>query len=310
MNPFQETTPAASSRSEEIKEAPPGLADAPARERAASQVVVAVLVNHTITCRDMPVSSVRVYRRDVATTKTLPPGVIRSKCGRAGADHEGGEITEFSERSLYRLLHVVKNCDVDFFSMITLTYPAEFPTNGWEVKRNFNAFRKRLLRRFPGIRGVWFLEFQKRVAPNFHILVLLRMNEHGVIFERSRIWCKEGPKSYKTVVALEEMISDWWFMIVGSKNEKHLAAGCSWEVIENSDGALRYAAAHASKPYQKIVPKEFVEVGRFWGVIGCVEVPIAKTFRADSAEILARLNYHAISSQGRKKITLGLGRKV
>ncbi|MFA7346054.1 MAG: hypothetical protein WC003_17280 [Terrimicrobiaceae bacterium] len=185
--------------------------------------------------------------------------------------------------------------------MITLTYPAEFPTNGREVKRNFNFFRKRLLRRFPGIRGVWFLEFQKRGAPHFHILVSIKMNEHGEIHERTRRRGKQGPKSYKTVVTLEAMISEWWFTIVGSKDKKHLAAGCSWEMIENSDGALRYAAAHASKPNQKIVPKTFVEVGRFWGVIGKVEVPVVKTFIGDSAEVLARVGHHGISSKGRLK---------
>ena len=301
MNPLQENNPVPAPKNEEIQEPPPGEADAPACGSAAPPAVVCMLVNHTISCRDMPVSSVMVYRRDVATSKALPPGVIPSRYGRAGADHEGGEITEFSERSRYRLLHVVKNCDVDFYSMITLTYPAEFPTNGRDVKRNFNAFRKRLLRRFHGIRGVWFLEFQKRGAPHFHILVSLKMNEHGAIFERSRIWRKKGPKSYKTVVALEEMISAWWFTIVGSEDEKHLVAGCSWEVIENSDGALRYAAAHASKPHQKIVPKEFVEVGRFWGVIGSVRVPVVKTFRADTAEVLARISHHAISNKGRIK---------
>lgn len=301
MNALQENNPDPAPRNEDAKEPPTGLADAPACGRAASPAAVAGLVNHTITCRDMPVSAVKVFRRDVSTVKTLPAGVVPSKYGRAGVDSEGGKITEFSERSRYRLLHTVKNCAVDFFSMITLTYPAEFPTSGRKVKRNFNAIRKRLLRRFPGILGVWFLEFQKRGAPHFHILVTLKLSEHGTIQERTRMRRNQGPKKYKTVLALEEMLSAWWFSIVDSQDPKHLAAGCAWEEIENSDGALRYAAAHASKPHQKRVPEEFVEVGRFWGVIGKVKIPLLKIFPADTAEVFSRVGVDALSNKGRLK---------
>ncbi len=302
MNSFLENEPVKAPSNEEAQETTATeLADAPACGRAACPAAVAGLVNHTILCRDMPVSAVQVFRRDVKTLRALPQEVIPSRYGRSGADKEGGVITEFSERSRYRLLHAVKNCSADFSSMITLTYPAEFPTNGRKVKRNFNAFRKRLLRRFPGILGVWFLEFQKRGAPHFHILVSLKLSEHGEIQERTRMRRKQGPKKYMTVLPLEVMISAWWFAIVGSQDPKHLAAGCAWEEIENTDGAIRYAAAHASKPHQKRVPKEFVEVGRFWGVIGKVKVPMLKTFNADTAEVFTRVGVDALSNKGRVK---------
>lgn len=302
MNPPAETNHVPAPRNEGVQEATAtGQADAPACGRAATPAAVAGLVNHTILCRDMPVSAVQVFRRDVKTLRVLPEEVIPSRHGRSGADKSGGAITEFSERSRYRLLHAVKNCSADFFSMITLTYPAEFPTDGRMVKRNFNAFRKRLLRRFPGSLGVWFLEFQKRGAPHFHILVSLKLSEYGPIEGRTRKRRKQGPKKYMTVLPLEKMISAWWFSIVGSNDPKHLAAGCAWEEIENTDGAIRYASAHASKPHQKRVPKEFVEVGRFWGVIGKVRVPMLKTFAADTAEVFTRVGVAAMSNKGRVK---------
>lgn len=38
-----------------------------------------------------------------------------------------------------------------------------------------------------------------------------------------------------------------------------------WELLRHEDGAKRYCAKYATKPYQKKVPKWFRDVGRFWG---------------------------------------------
>ena len=39
----------------------------------------------------------------------------------------------------------------------------------------------------------------------------------------------------------------------------------AWELIRSPDGAARYALKYATKPYQKKVPEDFQDVGRFWG---------------------------------------------
>lgn len=39
----------------------------------------------------------------------------------------------------------------------------------------------------------------------------------------------------------------------------------TWEKIREADGAKRYALKYALKPDQKKVPKDFQDVGRFWG---------------------------------------------
>jgi hypothetical protein len=53
-----------------------------------------------------------------------------------------------------------------------------------------------------------------------------------------------------------------------------------WEGIRKEDGALRYALKYAAKTKQKIVPKNYRDVGRFWATSrdvkpkGGVEVPL------------------------------------
>jgi hypothetical protein len=39
----------------------------------------------------------------------------------------------------------------------------------------------------------------------------------------------------------------------------------TWEAIKKQDGAKRYVAKYACKPYQKVVPIWFGDIGRFWG---------------------------------------------
>jgi hypothetical protein len=39
-----------------------------------------------------------------------------------------------------------------------------------------------------------------------------------------------------------------------------------WEDIHHRDGAWRYVITYVSKPYQKEIPENYRNVGRFWGV--------------------------------------------
>ena len=265
---------------------------------AGRAVAVRGLVNHCILQQDMPVSGVSVFRRDVKIRKRLPSGVV---VGRNGTGGQRAQITEFSMQSRYRLLHTCKNCNADFASMITLTYPADFPSDGKTVKLHLEEFRRRLLRKFPGILGIWFLEFQRRGAPHFHILLSLKIWELGPLVERKRHLKKLGTKIFRTVESLQDWASKAWFKIVGSGDEKHLRAGVAWEVIEEEDGALRYAACHAAKPHQKKVPKDYSDVGRFWGVVGPLKVEPLAILPADTEMVIDRVFVDSISRRGRVK---------
>lgn len=40
----------------------------------------------------------------------------------------------------------------------------------------------------------------------------------------------------------------------------------AWEAVRDEDGAVKYVVAYATKPYQKTVPENYSNVGRFWAV--------------------------------------------
>lgn len=266
--------------------------------RAPSSLAVSRLVSHCISARDMPVDCVRVYARDVVVSKTLPAGVVVGKFGTGG---RRGVVREWTRQALYRLRHVVANCQVQFACMVTLTYPAEWTRDGKAVKAHFRAFSKRLKRKFPEVAGVWFMEFQLRGAPHYHILLNLKIWEMGKLVERTRRHNKLGKRKYRTVVWVQEMLSSWWYDIVESGDEKHLRAGCAVEVIEEENGAIRYTASHASKPHQKRIPIDYQDCGKLWGVIGGVRAVPLEIIPCDSSEIFAVLGVEAMSSQGRVK---------
>jgi hypothetical protein len=129
-------------------------------------------------------------------------------------------------------------------AMLTLTYPAEFPCDGRLVKRHLTLMRKWLTYREIG--AFWFLEFQRRGAPHFHLFVTGEVDK--------------------------DELSSAWYKIVGSGDEKHLRAGTNVERIRKPHAIAAYAAKYAAKVEQKSVPEGYEEVGRFWGTFGGVKV--------------------------------------
>jgi hypothetical protein len=145
--------------------------------------------------------------------------------------------------------------------MYTLTYPCGFPSNGVEVKKHLKEFLRRLKRTavtngFDQDRysAFWFLEFQERGAPHFHIFCNY--------YERNKQW-----------------ISKQWYEIVGSEDHRHMLAGTRVERIRSGrGGTASYAKKYAQKQEQKIVPNGYDNVGRFWGISGDRSVVSATTF--------------------------------
>ncbi len=165
-----------------------------------------------------------------------------------------GNVVEFSDRSRNRLLFTAFNASVEWLSSTTLTYPAEFPTNGYAVRMHRNTFLTKLRREYPGIRYLWALEFQERGAPHIHLLADQFIDLR---------W-----------------LSETWYQVVDSKDERHLRAGTRVEFIRGREqGASYMAKSYTGKRAQKYVPPEYLNVGRFWGASrGLVVVQQSATF--------------------------------
>ena len=192
--------------------------------------------------------------QDVVVKHTTINGAIQNHAGGG----KRGKITKLTGAAVKRMKLAARNVpEGSFEAFLTLTYPQDFPADGLKVKRDLSAMRKWLMRRRIG--SFWFMEFQKRGAPHFHM------------FLSNYPLC--GVKG----------VSAAWFKIVGSGDPKHLAvhlgeAGVSrsgggvarpcLEYVRKPHAASFYATKYAAKQEQKNVPEGYSNVGRFWGMFG------------------------------------------
>jgi hypothetical protein len=211
------------------------------------------------------------------TEKTVPNAFVGST---------RGNISEFSKSSGTRMRRYLRECMAEYSQMVTLTYPGFFPTNGKAVKENLRRFiqevRREKIRTHPScsvdevdyeFSAFWFLEFQKRGAPHFHIFL--------------------------TWAPSKEWVASTWYRIVNSEDKRHFNAGTRTEFLKaGRAGTVSYAAKYAAKNEQKSVPEGYEDVGRFWGVSGRRATMAASTFvnSTEATELATRSTIKVIRS--------------
>jgi hypothetical protein len=171
----------------------------------------------------------RKYTRPVPHTWCKPRGLVR----------------EFSRRSRTRLQQTLCALPIAHVGrgmlFVTLTYPAEYPGDWRQWKRQLDTWLKRARRRLPAFACVWKLEPQKRGAPHYHLVVV------GANF------------------IAKDWLSRSWYEVVDSRDPKHLAAGTQVAQVRSHRGVLSYAAKYVAK--QQELPDDWQDgVGRWWGV--------------------------------------------
>ncbi|MGH1488203.1 MAG: rolling circle replication-associated protein [Acidimicrobiales bacterium] len=181
-------------------------------------------------------------------------------------------ITEFSRKSRTRL---IRRClsipwgeyvePDERIHVVTLTAPADYLAVFKDHKDGYKALRsfQDRLRYATGrkARGFWKLEFQRRGAPHWHLILITPRYIDG---QRLTQW-----------------LSQAWYEAVGSGVESHLRAGTNVDIEQSlqASDALRLALYFAGystrkdKEYQHQVPEEgWVDengsTGRFWGYFG------------------------------------------
>lgn len=192
------------------------------------------------------VVAVHIYQNDVV--------VVREGHTPPAGDIERGVIVEFSRKSRMRLAFIASNTPVTFRTMITLTYPKVYPTDGKAVKEHLRQFLYWIRKDRGACEYLWFLEFQARGAPHIHLMYDFHLGR-----------CKDVRAAFRFRLSAE------WYRIVGSRDPKHLAAGTRAELLRKRNGAARYAIKYAHKMKQKAVPPDYRDVGRFWGCSGGVK---------------------------------------
>lgn len=166
------------------------------------------------------------------------------------------DIAELSVESRKRLAFTASNASCGWASMITLTYGAEYPQNGKQVKRDLNLFLSALRYRITGVKYLWFLEFQQRGAPHVHILL-------SSSFEELAFGHLVGKWIVLSSAYAESEISEENIR----KFNLHQKDGVYdfWQNARSERGLSHYAVKYATKTEQKSVPTSYQSVGRFWG---------------------------------------------
>lgn len=241
------------------------------------------------------------------TDATTEWGLVEDMAAPVPVGGPRGKITCLSYQSRQRLAWTAANSGVPLRSMLTVTYPAEWPGDGKEVKRHLRVLLQWLRRREGGAESyLWFLEFQARGAPHFHILTGAEIPQPWVALGRRG---RAEPAQVNRVWQTDA--SEAWYGIVGSQDPKHLRAGTCWEALRCADAAGRYVAKETYKVRQKEVPERYQNVGRFWGASKDM-APVLQAFIICSEEDLTRsLAPGMVSRYGKpRRYLFGWGRTV
>lgn len=214
-----------------------------------------------------PLDNILVFKNGLMVSRRSKYPQDREYVARKG-------IYEMSRKSKLRLTHIVNNSEVKFKSMLTLTW-GDFlpPINGKELKRQLNIFLKHFRRRYKTPEYLWFLEFQRSGKPHIHILTTLEPLPQDLVWF-AMVWPKisvldavarlvgNRKGDYKiTIEITEEAIIDEF-----TKSKAFNSHPKVWEKFRKKDGAFRYVLKYATKSVQKLVPPQFGNVGRMWGV--------------------------------------------
>jgi len=192
---------------------------------------------------------------------------VRRRCLIKGKKDEScgggnrGKVRRFTKRSRDRLAFTASETDVEFLTMITLTYSPQCPTNGKLVKLHLYKFLRKMRASFGSFDYLWFLEFTRKKTPHFHILLDLIAGDEWDRKIMASHWVDvQGLENYlycslrtRRVIALAEAAYEV------ARHPK------SWEILRSEDGGRRYALKYALKIDQKVVPQQYKDVGRLWG---------------------------------------------
>lgn len=291
--------------------------------------------------REGPISQVEVYpglvrltapdlnrREKAANRRADQPAVVSQSDEDGEGTGQRDKITGWSRKSRARMVATMAELDLAPLllqdgqpAMVTLTYPGDWETvapDGPVVKAHLVQFFKRFERAWgTAWSGIWKLEFQRRGAPHFHLLMVppsgvARGSEYAAHQLKLVEWEAGGRAGRRPYwrsqvgdgMGFKQWLSAVWADVVGhpdpEERARHESAGTAVDYDEGSRArdpkrAAVYFGKHgsfAAKDYQHDVPELWRDsgksVGRFWGYRGLRKAHGAAMVTGDEKLLLAR----------------------
>lgn len=190
-----------------------------------------------------------------------------------------GNVRGFSAASRKRMLEFMASARVRGQMLFgTFTYPDSFPVGQPEIwNAHFEAFRRRIERKYPDYAIIWREELQDRksgqnrgkIAPHFHMLIDSALEgSPSIEVEYVPSYGKLLEKTVSPLSrAFEAFALEAWHEIVGAGDENHKVHGAFVVACRNRKHAYKYVSKYVSK-----IDSDEFEVGRRWGRIGAWDV--------------------------------------
>lgn len=171
---------------------------------------------------------------------------------KKGSFHRGsrprGKISDFSKRSRFRLFQkmaqIKKNLvNKPFF--LTLTYHYGYKKLNHSTKSNLNTFLVELRDYDPDVQFIWRIEYQKRGAPHYHLMVFPSINK--IIANRKKYFYH---------------VNIIWHRIADPNSNAHESFGCKSVEIDSYRKACSYVSKYLAK-----LPGKYLDIveGKHWG---------------------------------------------
>ncbi len=157
-------------------------------------------------------------------------------------------VKNFSDKSRLRIKKLFARVRISSYKEIvflTLTWHYAYKSLGGDYYSKLNLFLQYLRDNIPDIDYVWRLEFQKRGAPHFHLIVLFKK--------------KQGKKG---VARFTKICTQAWHRIADPDSVRHKDYGCLVAIAENYKQAFAYVSKYCAKE-SEVHEEEYT--GRRWG---------------------------------------------
>jgi hypothetical protein len=222
-------------------------------------------------------SYLRVYRH-------ANPG----KLNQPGEAPRRGIISTFSAASRKRLIDLFAKFDRRTAKrgpstlFVTLTYP-KMMTDHARAKRDLKVFMERLQERYKKMWSVWKMEYQESGSIHFHLMLggvgYLPVNRPQARFDAQEAWNSITGTCAANSVDVERLRSIngvmWYVAKYMSKNLEETVIGAVNDNGPHSAAPHRIGAGSMGLSISHIFSQRLKSTGRFWGVYGRKNLPLA-----------------------------------